>query len=543
MSLLKNPKILLWIALVAISIVLISPSFDTRGYTVKYVSKNSTITGISIGDVLYQIDGNEITSESLSKEYYGTIKFDTNKGTKYSKINGTLGIYVEKVQPTKLNFGLDFKGGVRAVVEPVNNTDNATLEQVIGILQNRINLYGLREANFRSVYYEKKGYIEISMAGGNEAELSDLLERQGRFEAKIPLLLNANNNQYSIVLDKTYTITATNESLSIDGKRIGLGQSVEIKDVLIIYEGLPNGKLNLTTRVFTGADVKTVYFDPQRSRIESAGNAYRWSFAVQLSPDGAERFAWVTQNTAVAPVVIGETERYLDTNINLYLDNNLIDSLKISSDLKGKAQTEISITGSSSTKDLASKEKSRLQSILRSGALPTEIKIVSLEAVSPNLGEGFLKNAALAGLAAIAGISAVVIIRYRKIKFVLPMIIISISEIVIILGVSVLINWTIDLAAIAAIIAIVGTGIDSQIIIIDQALRKEERLMSLREKLAAAFFVVFGAGGTVIGAMLPLMILGFGLLRGFAITTIIGVLVGILIARPAFGEIVKKIVE
>ena len=108
---------------------------------------------------------------------------------------------------------------------------------------------------------------------------------------------------------------------------------------------------------------------------------------------------------------------------------------------------------------------------------------------------------------------------------------------------SVVINWTIDLAAIAGIIAAVGTGIDSQIVIIDQTLRGEAKLESMKEKLKRAFFVIFGSAGTVIAAMLPLMILGFGLLRGFAITTIMGVLIGVFIARPAYGEIVKKIVK
>jgi preprotein translocase subunit SecD len=88
----------------------------------------------------------------------------------------------------------------------------------------------------------------------------------------------------------------------------------------------------------------------------------------------------------------------------------------------------------------------------------------------------------------------------------------------------------------------VGTGVDSQIIIIDQAVRRE-KLETMREKLRDAFFIIFGAAGTVIAAMLPLMVIGFGALRGFAITTMIGVLVGILITRPAFGAIVEKIVK
>ena len=124
----------------------------------------------------------------------------------------------------------------------------------------------------------------------------------------------------------------------------------------------------------------------------------------------------------------------------------------------------------------------------------------------------------------------------------LPMIIISSSEILIILGIASMIGWTIDLPAIAGIIATIGSGINSQIMIIDQALRGEQAT-TMKEKLKNAFFTIFGAGGTVIAAMIPLMIIGFGLLRGFAITTIIGVLVGILVVRPAFGEIVKRIVK
>jgi preprotein translocase subunit SecD len=41
--------------------------------------------------------------------------------------------------------------------------------------------------------------------------------------------------------------------------------------------------------------------------------------------------------------------------------------------------------------------------------------------------------------------------------------------------------------------------------------------------------------------MLPLFWAGAGILRGFALTTIIGVTVGILITRPAFADIVERI--
>ncbi len=56
-------------------------------------------------------------------------------------------------------------------------------------------------------------------------------------------------------------------------------------------------------------------------------------------------------------------------------------------------------------------------------------------------------------------------------------------------------------------------------------------------------FIIIGAFLTIIAAMLPLFWAGAGLLKGFALTTILGVSVGILITRPAFSEIVKKILK
>jgi preprotein translocase subunit SecD len=37
--------------------------------------------------------------------------------------------------------------------------------------------------------------------------------------------------------------------------------------------------------------------------------------------------------------------------------------------------------------------------------------------------------------------------------------------------------------------------------------------------------------------------MGFGALKGFAITTIIGVLIGVLIARPVYGKVIKVVLD
>jgi preprotein translocase subunit SecD len=536
-SILKNPRVLIWIFFIVISIILIAPNPSPSGVMITYKDRNSSLT-LSVNDVIYKINDQVATKDIVNYNYSGVVKFDTSKGQKLIKVNGTLGIAVDDVQSTNLKFGLDLKGGVHAVIEP-NTSTNETLQQIISTLQTRINVYGLREAVFRSTTYENKGFVEISIAGGNENELRDLLERQGMFEGKIKFALRPKNSQITLKLDRDYALNVKADSLEIGGKDYKVNDAFTLAGITFTADQIGE-YVNLTANVFSGTDIRTVYFDPQHSRIEMVGaENYKWMFGIQISPDSAQKFAWITGNMNVIPGV--GTENYLDGKIILYLDGKPIDELNIVSSLKGKVETEISITGGSKTRDEASKERSRLQSILRSGALPTSITIAQLDTISPNLGVGFLKNAAIAGLVAILGVLVVVSIRYRKPKLVIPMAAISFSEVLIILGIAVIINWTIDLPAIAGIIASVGTGIDSQIVILDQALRGETRITTFKEKLKRAFFIIFGSAGTVIAAMLPLMALGFGMLRGFAITTVIGVLVGVFIARPAYSVIVERL--
>ena len=135
----------------------------------------------------------------------------------------------------------------------------------------------------------------------------------------------------------------------------------------------------------------------------------------------------------------------------------------------------------------------------------------------------------------------IVFFRYRKIKSSLALIITSISEIVIILGIASFINWNLDLPSIAGILATIGTGIDSQIIILDEA--KQTTILSIKQKLKRAFAIILGAYFTALVALLPLMWAGAGLLKGFAITTIIGITTGVLITRPAFTDMIRRIEE
>lgn len=550
----KNPRIVIWIIVVILCIVAIGPNPNPRGVIITY-ARNVTpgLEDMRSGDIIYSINDVKATPDMLEREYMGVIKIETSKGLKTIKVNGSLGLRGKPAPFSNLLFGLDIEGGVRAIIEPsvmnatnqnqTNVSNNLTINQIISTLRTRINVYGLREAVFRPLFYENKGFIEITMAGGTVEELKELLERQGKFEAKIPFIIDLENiTTISLKNDYLFMLQG-NDTILIKPINMTIHESGDfVLDNVPFHVNIIDNKLNLTATVFTGEDVLMVYYDPQRSRLEPEANGYRWMFQVQITNDGANRFYQVAKNIPTRfDAVAGQ--RYLTSQIHFYLDNKLIDSLNIAAEFKERPINEPSITGFARTVEEATKTKLYLQSILRSGSLPTTITIVSVDAVSPNLGQGFLRNAAIAGLVAIIAVSIVVFVRYRKIKLALPMILISLTEVIIILGISVAIHWTIDLAAIAGIIAAVGVSIDSQIIIVDEATSGEAREWTIKKRIKRAFFIIFGAAGTTIVAMLPLMVLGFGLLRGFAITSIIGVLASVLITRPAFGEIVKKLID
>ena len=136
---------------------------------------------------------------------------------------------------------------------------------------------------------------------------------------------------------------------------------------------------------------------------------------------------------------------------------------------------------------------------------------------------------------------------------VLPIIATSIAELILILGVASVVRWNIDLAAIAGILAAIGTGVDDQIIITDEVLKGDKKQKGRRSrtrmkvKIKGAFFIIFASAATLIAAMLPLAYVGFsrgytgiGILSGFAFTTILGVLIGIFITRPVYAKFVER---
>jgi len=272
--------------------------------------------------------------------------------------------------------------------------------------------------------------------------------------------------------------------------------------------------------------------------------ASRFSFTITLSAEAAQRHADITRSI---PLDSSSGGQYLTENLTLILDGEIVDQLRISSGLKGQVTTQISIQGSGTgtTSDLAVADARiqmhKLQTILITGSLPYKLEIIKIDTISPALGKEFTKSLILLGIAVFLLVSIIIFVRYRKVNLSLSVILTMFSEAFITLGIASLLGWNLDAPGIAGIIAGIGTGVGDQIILLDASKKNEQS--NFREGIKLAFFIILGSFATNVASMLPLFWTGAGMLKGFALTTIVGVSVGILITRPAFADIIRKIGE
>ena len=461
---------------------------------------NAFDSGLAKGQIITEIDGQKTTNVNdysrlmqekfvFNKSVKTIIISDSSEKVLFS--NSSPKITVSEVPLTHLIFGLDISGGSRALIDTQEiPLTNSMADDLVQTIQKRLNVYGIEDVKVSKVTdFSGKNYISVEIAGITPSDLENLISQQGKFEAKIG-----------------------NETVFIGGQR----------------------------------DITSVARSGQDAVIESCNqqsNSYFCSFrfTVYLSEEAAKRHAEITKNISVDFAPEGN---YLSKKLDLFLDDKLVDSLLISEGLKGQVTTQISISGSGTGEtqekayENAKENMNNLQTILITGSLPYKLEILKLDTISPSFGKEFINAISLAGMIALLAVLIVVFLRYRTLKSTIALLFISISEVVIILGIASRIRWNLDLPSIAGILVTIGTGIDQQIIILDEA---KSIFYSLKQRLKRALVIILSAYFTALVAMVPLYWAAAGFFKGFAITTVIGITVGILITRPAFSDIVGKI--
>jgi preprotein translocase subunit SecD len=382
----------------------------------------------------------------------------------------------------------------------------------------------------------------------------------------------------------TDTVDETKKVLDSKLNRLGLAdirvKVVDNKFILIDMAGMDvataqdvvgkPGKFEIRIQTENNESMHVLYGDAVESvEIPQGDRDGGWGVPFVLSEEGAQLF----QKAAIDS---GATKKPDDHYISMYLDKDEIFSAPLAAELAGSLQKSPirNMEARVGAGDEGSTKARELYIHLREGALPVNVVVVGSGQVSAALGKQFKIQMILAGLIALLAVAGMIYYRYREKRIVLPMVMTSTSEVIMMLGVwafmGTFVGWKLDLASLAGIITVIGTGVDQLVIITDELIRGGEAVpaapeSSIKERAAAAaekagaakvsatsskvylsrlsraFGIILGAAATTAMAMLPLLYMGFGALTGFALIIILGIILGVLIARPAYGRIIGYI--
>jgi preprotein translocase subunit SecD len=528
-------RVLMLVFFIAASLLMIQPSFFRDGVAIRSIEKDSpaALAGMHsplgkdkpmFREIIVNINDYEIASlddyaAALSSLVDGDVvkistqsrySYENNKRqmhifaqdvsyTLYYNQTTGFGIEVYDAPTSNLKKGLDLQGGTRVLLQPESEVSQDDMSLIIQNLQQRLNVYGLSDLVITQANdLDGNQYILVEIAGVTQDEIQELIASQGKFEAKI-----GNDTVFNGGQDITYVCRSAECSFVVDPRRPCTGSL-------------------------------------------SSGYMCSFSFSISLSQDAAERQAALTTD-----IPLSTEGDYLASDLDLYLDDELVDTLKIGSDLKGRAVTDIAISGpgigatyQEAVQNSALNMK-KLQTILITGSLPVKLNVVKVDTISPAVGEEFIKNIMLVMLYSIVAVGIVLGIRYRHAAIITLIMFTMIAEVIIILGVASFIGWNLDLVSIAGILVAVGTGVDHQIVITDEVYgrKRKELILSWKEKLKRAFVIIMAAYFTTVVAMLPLFWAGAGALKGFALTSILGVTIGVFITRPAFAVLVEAVLK
>ena len=242
------------------------------------------------------------------------------------------------------------------------------------------------------------------------------------------------------------------------------------------------------------------------------------SVSFELNSQGANTFAKITREN------IGK-------QLAIMLDNKEQSAPTINSEINGGSGI---ITGRFSIE-----EANNLANLLKSGALPVEIKIVENRTVGATLGVDSIRQTGIAGLIALGVISVFMIAIYK-----IPGIVADIALLingVLVLGLLSGIGAALTLPGIAGFILTLGMAVDSNVITyerIKEELRLGESLHDAVERgYENAFPAIIDGNITTLLVAAVLFFLGTGPIKGFAVTLSLGV-----VATVITGVFVSKVI-
>ncbi len=422
----------------------------------------------------------------------------------------------KKMKNNIIQLGLDLSGGMSVVLEAnadrieerrgekLNDVQyNEALDLAVEVLKGRIDTFGITEPSVRKDEAAKRIFIDIP--GDSDRE------RVNAF------LLGGGSLALQIVDDTATQSLITHQNSFKDRTNLPWTPEREDPTILATLQSAGGAIIPYVKRDTYGIDY-TVHYIIVKTASEFVvdGSFITEAQVVRdqltgvpnvnfvMTSDGGEKFRVLTKDN-------------INSSMAIVLDGKVRASANITSEIGGGS---VRITG------FNAEDANSISKVLKTGALPIDLRIESIQSVGASLGEDAIKagsNAILYGLVAVL----VFMLIYYLGAGLIANIALVLNAFIMIATLSAL-NLTMTLTSIAGFVLTIGMAVDANVIIFERI--KEElrlgkgRAASIAAGYQKAFWSIADSNITTIIASVLLAFLGTGPIRGFAVTLTVGVL-------------------
>ncbi len=340
------------------------------------------------------------------------------------------------------------------------------------------------KADMKNISYDQKQQALESA--------KNVIERRVNFfGVSEPLVQTSTTNKDFRIIVELPGITDIDQAV----KLIGNTAQLEFREVI---ESTASGALTTKSIGLSGADLRD-------AKVNFDSNTGEPVVSFAINPKSQKKFYETTQK------LIGK-------RMAIFLDNIFVSAPVVQNAIRDNGQ----ISGKFTPEDAK-----RLTTQLAAGALPVKLSILQQNSIGATLGKSTVEKSLLAGILGFITIVMFMIILYGRLGVWAS--IALCFYVLIVLAVFKLISLTLTLAGIAGFILSIGMAVDANILIFER-MKEEERIG--KPKDAAIELGFSRAWNSIrdsnISSLITSFILyyfGNGIIRGFALTLAIGVLV------------------
>jgi preprotein translocase subunit SecD len=443
-------------------------------------------------------------------------------------------IFIRQPVAESTRLGLDLEGGVSVQLEGYqtdgSEVTRAEMEQAVSVIRQRVDSLGVTEPE---IQIQGQNQVIVNIPGITDSDRA--VEVIGR---------TAQLGFYE-VLDSEGKISVPQDE--VEKTKEEIGQSLREDDAFkegqtqIVFEESPSPSGNGT---YVAGYVVNEHPDLTGEALDSANlnrdQAGRLEVTMDLTREGAGKFADLTGRIAENALASGKPGT---GQLAIVLDKDVVSAPTVTESITGG---NVVIQNTSSPTGLPEEEARELEIVLQTGALPVNMRILSVTTIGPTLGTESLQSGLLAALVGFGLVLLFLMAVYRVLGVVADLALLIYAFLL--WGLIVAIPVTVTLPGIAGIVLSIGVAADANIVIFERIKEEVRRGKSARTAVKAGYekgfrAILDGNITTLITAVI-LFALSSGSVRGFAVLLSIGVVLSmftaIVVTRALLGVIASR---